>query len=75
MKEDYMTLEQVVDAARNDVTQQIKKGTMRKESEHCPDDEENIYTIDALYSQWAKDKEVASDAITTMFAEEFPEYL
>lgn len=71
----YMSIEQIVDAARNDVVKQIAKGTMRKEDEHCSDDEENVYTIDSLYSQWAKDEAAASEAISTMFKEEFPEYL
>ena len=70
-----MTIDQIVDASRNDVVRQIEKGTMRKEGEQCSDNEENIYTITSLYSQWAEDEEKASDAIYTMFEEEFPEYL
>lgn len=73
--ENYMTIDQVVTAARNDVTNQIANGTMKFETEQCPDDCENVYTIDSLYSQWAKDETAASNAIHEMFSEEFPEYL
>lgn len=73
--DNYMTIDQVVTAARNDASNQIANGTMRKESEQCPDDCENIYTIESLYTQWAKDEQAASNAIHTMFAEEFPELL
>lgn len=71
----YMTVSQIVDAARNDVLRHISNGTMKKEDEHCSDDDENIYTIDSLYSQWAENEEAASNAIYTMFEEEFTEYL
>ncbi len=67
----FMTIPQVVDAARNDATNCIANGTFRKESEHCGDDEENIYTIDSLYAQWAEDQEAASNAMSTMFEDEF----
>ncbi len=73
--EEFMTITQVVDAARSDVNNHIDSGTMKKEDEHCTDDDENIYTIDSLYSQWAENEEAASNAISTMFEEEFPEYL
>lgn len=72
---EFMTIDQIVDAARNDVSNHIANGTMKKESEHCTDDDENVYTIDSLYTQWAEDEGAASNAITTMFEEEFPEYL
>lgn len=71
----YMTIEQVVTAARNDVVKHIKKGTMRKEGEECTDDDENIYSITSCYTDWAEDEQEASNAIYTMFEEEFPEYL
>ena len=71
----FMTVTQVVDAARNDVNNHINSGTMKKESEHCSDDDENIYTIDSLYSQWAENEETASNAIYAMFKEEFPEFI
>lgn len=71
----YMTVTQVVDAARGGVLNHINSGTMKKDFEHCSDNDENIHTIDSLYSQWAKDEAVASKAITTMFEEEFPEYI
>jgi len=72
---DFMTITQVVDAARNDVNNHIANGTFKKEGEDCEDNEENIYTIDALYAQWAENEEAASNAISTMFEEEFSEYM
>ena len=71
---EFMTITQVVDAARGDILNHISNGTMKKEAEDCGDDDENIYTIDSLYAQWAENEESASNAITTMFEEEFPEY-
>ena len=71
----FMTIEQVVDAARGDVLRHIANGTMKKEFEVCGDDDENIYSIDSCYAQWAEDQVGASNAIYTMFEEEFPEYL
>ena len=71
----FMSIAQVVDAARSDVNNHIASGTMRKEAEHCGDNDENIYIIDSLYTQWAENEEAASNSITTMFEEEFPEYL
>lgn len=70
-----MTIEQVVDTARGDVLKHIASGTMKKEFEQCTDNEENIYTINSCYAQWAENEEVASNAIHTMFEEEFPKYL
>ncbi len=72
---EFMTTEEVVDAARNDVSKHIANGTFKKENEHCSDQDENIYTIDSLYSQWAEDEQKASNAITTMFKEEFSKYI
>lgn len=71
----FMTITQVVDAARNDVNNCIANGRFRKEAEDCGDNEENIYKIDSLYAQWAENEEAASNAITTMFEEEFAEYM
>jgi len=71
----FMTIQQVVDAARGDVFNSIANGRMRKEAEDCGDDDENIYTINSLYAQWAENEEAASNAITKMFEEEFSEYM
>jgi hypothetical protein len=73
----FMTIEQVVDAARGDVLNHIASKTFKKEGENCGDDDENIYTIDSCYAQWAgaDNEEAASNAISTMFEEEFAEYL
>ena len=71
----FMTIEQVVDAARGDVLRHIANGTMKKEFEVCGDDDENIYSIDSCYAHWAENEEAASNAISTMFEEEFADYI
>lgn len=70
---DFMTIEQVLDAARGDINRQIKNGTFKGYDE-CTDNEENFYTITSLYAQWAKDKDKAEDALDRMYAEEYPEF-
>lgn len=59
-----LTVEQVVDAARNDVAFKVQKGS-----------DVNVHSIDSVYSQWANDMNAASLAITKLFEEEFPKYL
>ena len=71
----YQTIQELVDAARGDVLRHIASGTMKKEFEDCGDDDEIIYTIDSCYAQWAENEEAASNAISTMFEEEFAEYM
>ena len=71
----FMTITQIVDAARSDVNNHIASGTFRKQNENCGVDEENIFTINSLYAQWAENEEAASNAIAEMFAEEFAEYM
>lgn len=72
---DFITIAQVVDAVRNDVNNHIANDTFKKEGEDCGNNEENIYTIDRLYTQWAENEETALNAISTMFEEEFGEYM
>lgn len=72
---EFMTIDQIVSAARNDVSRQLTKGTLKSESEVCIDNDENIYTIVSLYSQWAEDEIEAENAIWTMFKEEFSNFL
>jgi hypothetical protein len=70
-----MSIEQIVTAVRNDVKNCIENGTFKKEGEPCGDNEENIYTMESLYGQWAEDEFEASEAIYTLFREEFSEYI
>jgi len=72
---DYMTIDQVVSAAHNDAARQLKNGRLRSINEDCGDNEENIYTLTSLYSQWAEDQVEAEDAIWTMFKEKFSNFL
>lgn len=70
---DFMSIEQVVNAARNDIKKHVAQGTF-KGHDYAGDDEENFYTITSLYAQWARDKQSAEDALDAMYAEEFPEF-
>ena len=72
---EFMTIDQIVSAARNDAARQLSKGTLKAEGEQCTDNDENIYTIVSLYSQWAEDEVEAEDASWTMFKEEFSKFL
>lgn len=71
----YMTIDQIVAAAENDAARQLENGRLRSVNEHCGDDEENIYTLTSLYSQWAEDQVEAENAIWTMFREKFSRIL
>lgn len=71
----HMTIEDVVTASRNDVANHIASGTFRKESEVCGDNDENRFTIESLYSQWADNPTEAELAINKMLDEEFPLYV
>ena len=72
---EFMTVDQIVRASRNDITNHIESGTFKKESEQCTDDDENKHTITSLYAQWGEDVIEAEQAISTLFEEEFPQYL
>lgn len=72
---DYMTIDQIVNAAENDASRQQENGRLRSINEDCGDDEENIYTLVSLYGQWAKDEAEAEKAIWTMFEEKFSKFL
>lgn len=77
--EDFMTIDQIVDAAEKDALRQKERGTLYHEDDYewngDKDNGENIYTLVSLYSQWAEDRVEAEDAIWTMFEKKFPEYL
>jgi hypothetical protein len=70
---EFMTIEQILDAARSDINRQIKNGTFKGYDE-CTDNEENFYTISSLYAQWAKNSNDAEIALDRMYAEEYPEF-
>lgn len=71
----YLSIEQVVDAARNDVARKVKQGMFTGRRDTTNDDQENVHTIVSLYSQWAEDQGKAEDAIMEMMETEFKRYL
>ena len=70
MDNDFMTIPQIVEAARNEVNNKIDDGRW-KGTDYAGDNEENIFTISSMYVQWAEDEDLAQQAIDTMFEEEF----
>jgi len=71
----FLTIEQIVDAARNDVAKKLKKGLFIGQREVTRDDQVNVQTITSLYSQWAENEQEAEDLIWTMFRTEFGKFL
>lgn len=69
MDDNYMTTEQILECARTEIN---KEGF--KFFETAEDDEENFYTVESLYIQWAKDEKKSTDALWAMFEEECPEH-
>lgn len=70
---DFMSIEQVVNAAKNDIDRQIENGTF-KGYESAGDNEENFYTITSLYAQWARNENEAELALDKMYEEDYPEF-
>ena len=71
---EYLTVEQIVDAARNEIKRCINNGNFVG-NKMPTEDEENFHTIEALYVQWAEDEMLASEKLWEMFEEEFSQYL
>lgn len=69
----YMSVEQILDSARNDISKHISRDTFTG-NETCEDDEENFYTIESLYAQWAEDENEARESLWKMFEAEHPQY-
>ena len=70
---DFMSNEQIVNAAKNDIDRHIQQGNFTG-YEASTDDGENFYTITSLYAQWAKNEAEAELALNDMYAEDYPEY-
>jgi len=74
---DFMSVDQIVSAAKSDIQRHVEAGTFVKQGEDLRDEnnDENVYTIISCYCQWAKDEAEAEQAIWSMMEEEYPEYL
>ena len=68
-----MTIDEIISAAKSDISRQIAKGTWYG-YQTCPDDGENFYTIVSLYAQWGEDVNLAEEALWAMFVEDYPDY-
>tara|TARA_R100000455_G_C6273219_1_gene130562 strand:- start:1981 stop:3228 length:1248 start_codon:yes stop_codon:yes gene_type:complete len=79
--EDYMTDEEILRAARNDIDNQISRGTfytLGQEPQAFHDGEidgENFYTIISLYCQYAEDEERCEKKLQDMFKKDYAEYM
>ena len=71
---DFMSNEQIVNAAKNDIDRHIDNGTFTGYEGTTDDDQENFYTITSLYAQWSRNEAEAELALDTMYAEDYPEY-
>jgi hypothetical protein len=70
MEDTMMSITAIVKAAMNDVYDSIEDGKWMG-VEEAGDNEENVYTIISLYSQFSLDENAAEKAIWTMFEKEF----
>lgn len=73
---DFMSIDQIISAAKNDIDGHIAQGTFTGEEGTTDDDQENFHTIESLYCQWAKkgEEREAELKIWEMFEEDYPEY-
>ena len=70
----YMTVEQIISAAKNDIDNHIAQGNFTGYEGTTTDDGENFYTITSLYAQWAENESEAEIALDAMYEEDYPEY-
>jgi hypothetical protein len=70
-----MTIDEIISAAKSDISRQIAKGTWFGYDD-CPEDGdgENFYSIVSLYAQWADDIGEAEKALWEMFEDDYPLY-
>lgn len=71
---DYMTIEQIQTAAKNDIDRHIKSNSFTGYEGTTDDNQENFYTITSLYTQWAKDSNEAEIALDAMYEEDYPQF-
>lgn len=66
-----LSIEEVVDAARNEVVTKIKKGLFTGNKDVNNSGEVNAQMIQSTYSQWVENQNEASNAIYRMIRKEF----
>ena len=69
----FFTTNQVLDIARTEINRKIAEGKFTG-NEGCEENEENFFTIESLYCQWAENMDRTSESLWEMFEEEFDEY-
>ena len=74
MKE-FLSIEKILSLAKTDIDDKIKRNLFTGDEGITNDNEENFYTIEALYCQWAEDEDKAIDAIWEMFEKDYSNYL
>ncbi len=72
---DFMSIDQIISAAKSDIDNKIEEGRFTGDQGTEDDNEENFYTIESLYCQWARDEQAASLKIWEMFEEDYPEWI
>lgn len=71
---DTMTIDQIINAAKNDIAIHVAKGTWKGQEPTTNDDEENFHTITSLYTQWATNEAEADLKLWEMFEEDYSDY-
>ena len=70
-----MTIEQILSAALSDINRQIRNGRFKGDQDTTDDNEENFYTIESLYAQWAENPAEASLKLWETFEEDYPDWI
>lgn len=70
----YMTIDQIISASKSDIDNKIEDGLFTGDQGTTDDNEENFYTIESLYCQWAENQAEAELKVWEMFKEDYPEW-
>lgn len=70
----FMSIDQIISAAKTDISIHVAKGTWKGQEPTTNDDEENFHTITSLYVQWAKDEGEADLKLWEMYEEDYSDY-
>ncbi len=71
---DFMSVDQIISAAKNDIDDKIERGLFTGDQGTEDDNEENFYTVESLYCQWARDRADAELKLWDMYHEDYPEW-
>lgn len=75
----FMTNEQIITAAKNDIDKHIDNGTFYGNDTPADDEAhggnwENFHSITSCYGQWAEDGVSADPLLWEMYEKDYPQY-